>query len=50
MSEEKEIYLVEFAEFSARWCFENSSYEFDELDKETKNKVYQEFINQNKDE
>ena len=43
-------HAILFAEFSSRWIFENSSYEFDELDKETKDKVYQEFLNQNKDE
>ena len=38
-----QCYAISFAEFSARWCFENSSYEFHELNKETKAEVYQEF-------
>jgi hypothetical protein len=41
-----QTHAIEFAEFSERWCFENSSYEFHELNKETKAKVYQEFKNQ----
>lgn len=39
-------HAIEFAEFSSRWCSENSSYEFDELHKETKDRVYKEFLNQ----
>jgi hypothetical protein len=40
---------IEFAIFVSKWCFNNSSFEFHELDEETQDEIFQEFLRQKKE-
>ena len=42
--EDVRSHSTRFTHFALRWCMDNSSYEFYELDEETQESIYNEFL------